>query len=147
MMLPNSQTRTKKQHFTIQNHNWYGKFAHIMRKDGHTKRCQIKELDINGAEVSLRVEFNELSSKTNTILRKKKAVSPLLLASTSVFWKLGAAVSSEDEDESKTVIPPPAEELLPHFKCAETFSLTAEDLRKLQWMINQVNNVLDISSS
>lgn len=125
-------------------HSWEGQNAHIARKEGKVRRCRVGKMDMNNGEVSIVVEFrgmNKHGQKTTFT----KSVSPLHLLHVNDLWKSTIALSESEQDDpdafkTRSYDYKTGENAsLPSFECynAEKI-LCPADIRKLNWMIQQI---------
>lgn len=78
-------------------HTWYDQIAHIQRPNGHTVRACVGAAGFEAGYVYMVVFFNDGGK------RKRKKVSPLMLAAAQLSW-LNRDLISDDEDLDVVVV-------------------------------------------
>ncbi len=124
-------------------HSWEGYLGHLTRPDKKIKRCMIGKLDIKDDQiVGISVEFQEKG------IKKKKLVSPLLLATMEFLWWDNAICSDSDEDDEKNefLIHPPTKKLplwdIPDLKLL----VNPTKFDAMKWHMEQVNQLISLIS-
>mgnify|MGYP001588012632 CR=1 FL=1 len=126
---------------TITKHTWYGKMVHIVRKNNHICRAVCWELVIEGGTIYVIVSFMDNKKK-----RKKKLVSPIMLATMHLLW-LNNDVCSEDDvatddEESHSL----CDSVLPKLQVHESMSSQIERQAQfaLLFITSQTNSILSL---
>ncbi len=122
-------------------HSWEGYLGHLTRPGKKVKRCVIGKLDIKDDQiVGVSVEFQEKG------VRKKKLVSPLLLATLEFAWWDSVVCSDSDEDDTTynfTVGVPTRK--LPDWDIPNLQSIVSSSkLDAITWHMEQINQILNL---
>ena len=129
--------QTTKDEDLISGHSWFGKTCHIIRADGHTLRCEVREIILRPSFVGVRVRYRENGKS------KKKNYSPIFLACMHSMW-WNQQIVSEDDDTTIDAV----DNVLPLLRLLKTEEsrLSSDQKLCLQWTLEQSDCIIKIIS-